>query len=74
MNIMNKKDRFLKTVESLCDHWPVERSKRTLSLAGRYEEELLPENTGMAALQFVCGVMPIKGLVTEYALPGTGGR
>ena len=34
----------------------------------------MPENTGMAALQFVCGVMPIKGLVAEYALPGTGGR
>ena len=30
--------------------------------AVRYEEELLPENTGIAALQFVCGVSPVKVL------------
>ena len=31
--------------------------------AVRYEEELLPENTGIAALQFVCGVSPVKVLL-----------
>jgi hypothetical protein len=63
---MNKKERFLRTVESLCDHWPLERASTTMRAAVRYEEELLPENTGIAALQFVCGVSPVKAF-----LPGS---
>lgn len=58
----NRKDRFLRTVESLCDHWPLERASMAMRAAVRYEEELLPENTGIAALQFVCGVSPVKVL------------
>ncbi len=56
---MNKRERFLRTVESLCDHWPRERVIATLKTATGYEEESLPENTGLAALQVVCGVPPV---------------
>lgn len=57
---MNRKERFLMTVESLCDHWPIERATRILKTAACYEEELIPENVGIAALQYVCGVAPVE--------------
>lgn len=56
---MKKRDQFLRTIETLCDHWPRERAAATLRAASRYEEEHLPENTGLAALQVVCGVPPV---------------
>ena len=59
-DVMKRKERFLKTVESLCDHWPAERASRTLRMAACYEEEMLPENVGIAALQLVCGVAPVQ--------------
>ncbi len=65
---MKKRDRFLKTVETLCDHWPQERATATLWTATRYEEEHLPENTGLAALQVVCGVPPVM-ILSQGRLP-----
>ena len=66
--MMRRKERFLRTVESLCDHWPPERATMMMGTALRYEEEMIPENAHLAALEFVCGVIPARILHRDGAV------